>query len=295
METQTVYIGDEDLNEEAMDQIRSLLKEDETAVAAAGFDFETKVLFVTDQRVLIADAFEGLVLELSRGDIYSARGEGRTLTIRDNIGKLHRHRFGNEQTVRELIDFVNQEKRQAEDTASMGEGSGNEVAQETGWRSRAEDLDESVPIADRVRFWEEQDRINQELIPRVIRQHELLTAHVADHENLPLVASNAISEALAEAREEQRQLYDAALEAAKQDMRQQYDSALDAAKKEHREQYDESLDTAKTAIESEARTNLDRTLSTLNREWHKTRNVLVGISAAAVAIAIIAIVAGVLI
>ena len=49
----------------------------------------------------------------------------------------------------------------------------------------------------RVKFWEEQDKINQELIPRVIRQHELLTSHIADHENLPLIAGNAISEALA--------------------------------------------------------------------------------------------------
>ena len=32
-------------------------------------------------------------------------------------------------------------------------------------------------IGERVHFWEQQDRINQELIPRVIRQSELLTAH----------------------------------------------------------------------------------------------------------------------
>ena len=37
-------------------------------------------------------------------------------------------------------------------------------------------------IADKVRFWEEQDRINQELIPRVLKQHELLSAHIANHE-----------------------------------------------------------------------------------------------------------------
>ena len=37
-------------------------------------------------------------------------------------------------------------------------------------------------IAEKVRFWEEQDRINQELIPRVLKQHELLTAHIASHE-----------------------------------------------------------------------------------------------------------------
>ena len=76
---------------------------------------------------------------------------------------------------------------------------------------------DSAPIADRVRFWEEQDKINQELIPRVIRQHELLTAYIADHENLPLIAGNAISQALAEAREEQQRHYDAALEVAKQE------------------------------------------------------------------------------
>ena len=81
---------------------------------------------------------------------------------------------------------------------------------------------DSTPIADRVRFWEERDKINQELIPRVIRQHELLTAHIADHDNLPLVAGNAISEALAEAREEQQRHYDAALEVAKQEQQQQY-------------------------------------------------------------------------
>ena len=295
METQTVYVGDEDLNEEALDQIRSLLREDETAVAIAGFGFEMQVIAITDQRVLIADESEGLLLDLSHDDIYSTTGDGRTLAIRDRYGKLHRHRFGNDRTVMELVEMADKEKRQVGHTASPSGGATHEVGEATRTEASEAAAHESVPIADRVRFWEEQDKINQELIPRVIRQHELLTAHVADHENLPLVASNAISEALAEAREEQRQLYDAALEAAKQDMRQQYDSALDAAKKEHREQYDESLDMAKTAIEDDARANLDRTLSTLNREWHKTRNVLVGISAAAVVIAIIAIVAGVLI
>ena len=41
---------------------------------------------------------------------------------------------------------------------------------------------ETPKIAEKVRFWEEQDRINRELIPRVIKQHELLTAHVEGHE-----------------------------------------------------------------------------------------------------------------
>ncbi len=38
-------------------------------------------------------------------------------------------------------------------------------------------------IAERVKFWEEQDRINRELIPRVIKGHELLTRHIESHED----------------------------------------------------------------------------------------------------------------
>ena len=169
---------------------------------------------------------------------------------------------------------------------------------------------DSTPIADRVRFWEEQDKINQELIPRVIRQHELLTSHIADHENLPLIAGNAISEALAEAREEQQKHYDAALEAAKQELQQQYaytleaarqeqqqqyDTALGATKQEQQQQYDTALDAAKTAINNEAQANLDRTVTTLNQGWRKTRNILIGITAASGIIAITAITVGALI
>ena len=169
---------------------------------------------------------------------------------------------------------------------------------------------DSTPITDRVRFWEEQDKINQELIPRVIRQHELLTGHIADHENLPLIAGNAISEALAEAREEQQrhydtaldaarqelqQQYDAALEAAKQEQQQQYDAALEAAKQEQQQLHDTALDAAKTAINDEARTNLERAVTTLEQEWRKTRNILIGITAASGAIAIAAIIVGILI
>ena len=40
---------------------------------------------------------------------------------------------------------------------------------------------ETPKIADKVKFWEEQDHINKELIPRVLKQHELLTAHVEHH------------------------------------------------------------------------------------------------------------------
>ena len=55
-------------------------------------------------------------------------------------------------------------------------------------------------IADKVRFWEEQDRINKELIPRVLKQNELLSAHIASHEEVrvQVVSMNSRVEELAE-------------------------------------------------------------------------------------------------
>ncbi len=48
-------------------------------------------------------------------------------------------------------------------------------------------------IPDKVRFWEEQDRINRELIPRVLKQNELLSAHVASHEEVRVQAASLSS------------------------------------------------------------------------------------------------------
>ena len=80
-------------------------------------------------------------------------------------------------------------------------------------------------IAERVRFWEEQDKINQELIPRVIGQNELLTKHIAEHDSLPELAGNAISRAFAVAWEEQRQQHEAALDAAKKELEERFQAS----------------------------------------------------------------------
>ncbi len=84
--------------------------------------------------------------------------------------------------------------------------------------------DELVPISERVKFWEEQDRINQELIPRVIRQHELLTQHISEHEHLPTTLANAVEEGLARSHKELQDKYSAALESAKEDLLLQMES-----------------------------------------------------------------------
>ncbi len=41
---------------------------------------------------------------------------------------------------------------------------------------------DETKIAERVKFWQEQDRINRELIPRVIKNHELLSRHIESHD-----------------------------------------------------------------------------------------------------------------
>ena len=45
-----------------------------------------------------------------------------------------------------------------------------------------DNVSERPRIADKVQFWEEQDRINREIIPRVLKIHEILVEHVAGHE-----------------------------------------------------------------------------------------------------------------
>ena len=288
---EVTIVGGEALNEKAVAYIDSILGVDETLVAVSGFDFATKVLVITDQRVLVSGEENEtgvLFLSVNHDDISLVTRDGRTLIIKTSKPEKLRYRFGTDQTVEELVEMARTEQQ-----------------------SQIQSEDGGAPsIAERVRFWEEQDKINQELIPRVIRQHELLTAHIADHENLPLVAGNAISEALAEAREEQQHRYDAALEAAKQEQQQQFDAMLEAAKQEQQQryeaaleiakqeqqqQYDAALDSAKAAINNEAQANLDRAVATLNQEWRETRNILIGIIAVSGAIAIASIVAGIVI
>lgn len=114
---------------------------------------------------------------------------------------------------------------------------------------------ETIRIAEKVRFWEEQDRINQELIPRVIRQNELLSQHIAEHDNLQQILSDTIQKALTE-------------------QAQQYESALNAAQKQLDETHDEI--TQKT---------MTKALETLHQEARQTRNRLAVITVVSIAIA----------
>ena len=123
-----------------------------------------------------------------------------------------------------------------------------------------ESSDPQRPIADRVLFWEEQDRINQELIPRVVRQADLLAQHIKDHENLLELAGKAVQAALAEASEEQRRHYEAAIAAARSDVVKHIQPDL-------------------VAMESHLNTSIELKLETVSRQYRQRLLTLVGISA----------------
>ena len=304
-------LGDEGLNEYAMAAILGHIPEGHQILFCSGFDFESKVIAISEGGVVVGNDEEKVEFARRYPNIARVSNQGRTLVIRTDDGIDHRYRMGNEQVVRYLVSNIRHQKqqsqnsREAEPVRATARRANSEAAENVTRSVGQPDAEANVSIGERVKFWEEQDKINQELIPRVIRQNELLTTHIADHENLPLIAGNAIGEALAEAREEQQRHYDTALEAARQEMQQQYDAALEAAKQESQQQYDAALEVAKqeqqqlhdtaleaakTAITDEAHTNLDRAVATLNQEWRKTRNILIGITAASGAIAVAAIV-----
>ena len=166
-------------------------------------------------------------------------------------------------------------------------------------------------ITERVRFWEEQDKINQELIPRVIRQNELLTQHIADHENLPEVAGNAISQALAGAREEQRQQHEAEMAELRTEaevQRRQHESELEAARSERQQQAEEfaasrveheeqsrrhqaELAAAKDEREEQSRQHSTE-VATLQEQLRKAKTMLIGVAAGAAVISVAALVVG---
>jgi hypothetical protein len=112
-------------------------------------------------------------------------------------------------------------------------------------------------IAERVRFWEQQDQINQELIPRVIRQNEILTQHIRGHQNLPEIAARAVREALDEAKEEQLGHYQATLAAARSDLLRDFQSSLATA--------DDRLSAS-----------IDLKIQDLSRQYRQTLHLLIG-------------------
>ena len=80
-----IIAGDENLNEKAVAYVDRILREDETLVAVSGFDFDTKVLVISDQRILVTgeeDDVGMLVLSVNHDDISLMTRDGRLLIIK---------------------------------------------------------------------------------------------------------------------------------------------------------------------------------------------------------------------
>lgn len=116
-------------------------------------------------------------------------------------------------------------------------------------------------IGERVQFWEEQDKINQQLIPRVIRQHEILENHLQNHPDIPQISA-AVDRALAHACKELRKAYKKELASAHElwqaESRKQcgrYQDALAATSREFHQ----------TLQDAESAANIS-----LRREWQES-------------------------
>ena len=297
-------IGDEELNAQALAAIERRIGLQEKVLAYSGFDWEQKVIAITDRRVIIADNNGSEVFVRGLRDLSSVSREGRTLVFRSSRRK-HEFRMEDEGNVSEIEYLI---KHQVSLLSGQESPLNLEAVEDNNMSM------ESPNIAERVKFWEEQDKINQELIPRVIRQNDLLTSHIADHENLPLVAGNAIREALAEAREEQRQQHEAEmaeLRAEAEEQRRRHQIELEAARGE-RQQQAEALVEAKAAAEDQARrhgTELaaakaereeqsrqhSNEVTTLQTQLRQARNQMMMVAGGAVVIAIAAVVIGILV
>ena len=214
-EPEVIIVGDEEVSDSAAAYLDGILRDDETPVAVSA-------------------------LTVSHDDILRFERDGRTLIIEPRQTGIRRYKFGQDQTVEELVKMVPTD-RTAQD--------------------QVEDENKSS-IADRVRFWEEQDKINQELIPRVIRQNELLT-------------EAALGAAKQELAEQAQATLDQALATVRQDMRQQYDAALDAAA---------------SKLARQTQTHLGQAFAAVREEAQKTRKVLVGLACVAVASGIAALI-----
>ncbi len=283
-------LGDEKLDEDALRAILALLPASHQIQFCSGFDRQSKVIAVTDQSVVIGT--HGGKIELARlySNIDSVSSDGRTLVIDTIDGPSYRYQMGEARVVRRLMAIIRDRKRRRqrqgarEDEFDWGAADWDTTEQ----MDEEVDADASTSIVEKVKFWEEQDKINQELIPRVIRQHELFARHVADHENLPLIAGNAISEALAEAREEQRRQHEAELAAVKAEMdaqRRRHEAALAEVESERDAQQRQYI-----AEREEQRRQHETVLAALRQERAIRGRLVVGIAAGAAVISVVAVI-----
>ena len=298
----TRTIGDEKLNEGAMRGIHNLMRPTEDLIALSGFAFETKVIAVTGERVVITKDDGNPEFSHYLDSMQPARRDDRTLILK--IAKTVDHKFhmGQDEWATQLVDLINSQRNIVLNKQEPAPGGSTPGVHSTSSQDAPADAVEDtsldvqdVSIAEKVQFWQEQDRINQELIPRVIRQSELLAQHVGEHENLPLIAAQAVSNALKEAREEAAAL----LEAAKAERQEQARQLVNA--KAEREEQNRQHEAERNKLVQEAQAERgaqarqhQAQLAGLKTKADQMRNLAIGASAVATVTGITAIILAIL-
>ena len=294
-------IGDEQLNDGAMRGIHYIKRPTEDLIALSGFSFETKVIAVTSDRILVTKDDGNLEFSRDLESMQPARRDGRTLILMISEIVDHKFHMGKDEWVDQLVNLINRQRNLVLNKQNPATDGSNPRVHSTSSAGAAEETspddlnDQDVSIAEKVQFWQEQDRINQELIPRVIRQNELLAQHVGEHENLPLIAARAVNEALKEAREETTALLEAA-KAERQEQASQLENAKAEREEQNRQHQDERnklMQEAKAEREEQARQH-QAEIAGLKKKADQMRNLAIGVSAFATATGITGIILAIL-
>ena len=269
-------IGDEDSNTVGLAAIHDFISNTgDQILHHTTFDFGAKVMALTLQGIILADTDETdddgnpSIIGATYGELLGVEGTGHDREIKlilDDGAELT-YRMGDAQTVAQLKNLITTYRSNflSHGDPQLWTADGDEYAE-------IDDPGIEVPgIAEKVRFWEEQDRINQTLIPRVIHQNELLAKHIAEHDDLPQLVGRVVADALAE----QARQYDAALEEATARLNTAYVQALQAANAEQEKRYESAIDKVR-------------------QESGRTRNRLTAIAAGAVAVGVAAVIIAVL-
>lgn len=293
-------LGDENVGQGVLTFIRQIIADtDDQILHHTTFDYGQKTMALTLQGIILTDALEPdddgqpSVSAATYGDILSIQdtGHDREIRLRFRDGGDVTHRMGNAQTVAQLKHLLRSYRNQfnANGDPQLWETETEQGDTTAATHDQVPTLsgnDEPPSIAERVRFWEEQDRINQALIPSVIRQNELLAKHIAEHDDLPELIGRVVSDALSE----QATLYNEAMERAAAEMKAAYDQELDKTRQELEAQYAETLQKAN----SEQQAAYEGEVSTVRHEASRTRKWTTTIATVATSAAVAAIIIAVL-
>ena len=225
----SAYLGKRSVTFKTISSIGRHIRDEETVRGIADCEDDQRFLVATDQRVLCVTKGD-LEFQCSYKCInhlnISTNWFIRGISIETNTASTDCS-IGSKDVVEEMGRIIQSHMESHSDGEHDGENAASQEAALT---------EEQTQIAEKVRFWEEQDAINNALIPRVIRQNELLTGHIAEHDNLPLIVARAVQQTTDRVRDEQKELYDAALASMKAEFEEQfkaqarqYDAALRSA------------------------------------------------------------------